>query len=983
MVDLEDRFLVKNVRAALFDLDGVVVFTDRYHYLAWKKLADEHGWQFDENINHNLRGVPRLDSLNVILNCNSVDLSDSDKLSLANQKNDYYVEMLDSIGENDIYPGVVDFIKKLRDLGLKTGLCSSSKNAQKVLDILDIADLFDVVVTGADIEKAKPDPQIFLKASCQLEIHHLNCVVFEDAKSGVEAALAANMFVVGVGERDNLINAHSVLKDYSNINIQALIETGYADYPFEISEWQICHKDFDPKRIQLMESCFTLSNGYMGVRGTLEEDYIQNRPGFCVSGFYEKVPRSKYWFDEPDYFQTTVNHYDWCSVRLFVGGEEFSLLSGNVLHHQRKLNIRTGVLERSCEWESPSGKRVDVTTERVISLNEKHSAALRYTVKPLNFSGSIRLVSAVIFYQQTSLTKDSVIEVASRDIEGSTFISCYHTKLSGIQAAFSCRHMTDCEVHEKSTLDDKQYIYECEFICKEGEKFNLDKHICLYTSLDTCAEKLISVAKERIEIDSNAGFGLLKYNNIKSWEEFWKDHDIIIGSDSTDQGGVRFNIFQLRQAHNNENIFSIPANGLTGDHFMGLIFWDTDVYIHPYYSYNAPEMAKKICEYRYNTIDQARAKAKLMGGKGAKYPWTTIDGHESSCNPTVGPCQYHINGDVVFAVWRYFTTSGDFDFMCEKGAEIVLESARFWADLGHYVEDGRFFIDFVTGPDEFNYLVNNDFYTNMLAKFNWRFAVDIAHEIKAKSPDKYKAIADKIGLSDNELVEWARLRDSIFLPYNREKGVYEQDDAFLNRKLVDISKLPGNYGAVKRDYTLWDLGRRKIIKQPSVVLIEQMLHREFSLEQKKRDYDYYIQFTTHGSSLSPAIHSITASEIGYKNDSYKLFRNSLYLDLCDFRRNTCNGLHYACIGSTWMAIVNGFAGMRDDGNRLSFTPHLPDLWKSLEFKIKYKKCLLNVSISKSRADFRLEEGESFSFNFSEKEYILADSDGKKNINIDY
>lgn len=967
---VETKYLIKNFKAVLFDLDGVVVFTDKYHYLAWKRLADEQGWDFDKKINNYLRGVPRLDSLEIILSHNNVQISDCQKEELASAKNNYYVEMLDSISLEDMYPGVFDFIKMLRDLGLKTALCSSSKNARKVLDKLGLTCCFDAVVTGSDIVKAKPHPEIFLAASDLLAVHPLNCLVFEDAESGIEAAIAAGMRNVGVGQVADLPKADCVINDYGKIDVQALIETGFTEYPFEIDQWSIRQRCFGAKFTNLSETCFTLSNGYMGVRGALEENYEQNKPGVCVSGFHEKVSRDKYWFDEPEYFQTTANHYDWRSIKLFIDGVQFSLLEGNVLSHERILDFKKGVLTRKCHWESLEGNQVIIETERFVSFKKLNIAAIRYKVIPVNFSGLVKIVSEVNFYQPVSLTKTSVLDVLEKQIEKGIFVSRYSTKKSKLEGGFVCGHSTNLDFKGKNYITEDSFVYEAEFELAQGQELMLDKHICLFTSLDTDKESLLSVAKEHLEHDLQNGFDKLRDEHVEFWQNFWSENDIKIEGSKRDQGAIRFNIFQLKQAHNEKNVYSIPANGLTGDHFMGLIFWDTDVYVQPYYAYTNPEMAKQISNYRYNTLEQARQKAKLMRGKGAKYPWTTIDGHESSCNPTVGPCQYHINGDVVFAIWRYVTTSGDKEFLYEKGAEIIFESARFWADLGHYIEDGLFFIDFVTGPDEFNYIVNNDFYTNMLAKFNWQFAIDTAKDMQTNASNMYKAISEKIDLQNSELEEWQRLIEKIYLPYNKNKGIWEQDDAFVNRKPVDISNLPENYGQLKKDYTLWDLGRRKIIKQPSVVLIEQMLHYQFDIEQKKRDYDYYQPLTTHGSSLSPAIHSITASELGYKQEAYRFFRNSAFLDVCDFRRNTCNGLHYACIGSVWMTIVNGFAGMRDDGNKLCFNRRLPESWNSLEFGIAYKGCFVNIFMSNDKVKFRLLKGQAFDFEFEGKKYFL-------------
>ncbi|MEN8256065.1 MAG: beta-phosphoglucomutase, partial [Verrucomicrobiota bacterium] len=371
------------IRAVLFDLDGVVVFTDKYHYLGWKKLADEKGWAFDEEVNHGCRGVPRLASLQVLLDHNGVDLPQEEKERLADIKNEYYKELLQQINDDDIYPGVVPFLQKLKAEGVRMAICSSSKNALPVLDALNLTHFFDAVITGNDIENPKPHPEIFIKGAAALNMHPSHCLVFEDAGSGVDAAFAAGMKCIGVGEAHRLPNAYETITDYATIDVQALLDAGR---PATIAEepWRVSEDALKKNRFPFWETAFALSNGVFGVRGTFEESDpgYKEYPATFVNGVCGYEPYTHLWTlpGYPESRHAIMNMADWANIDLTVDGETFSIATADMANHRRSLDMKRGVLERSFEWNTKSGKTVTVKTERFVSMVRRQIAALRYAV---------------------------------------------------------------------------------------------------------------------------------------------------------------------------------------------------------------------------------------------------------------------------------------------------------------------------------------------------------------------------------------------------------------------------------------------------------------------------------------------------------------------------------------------------------------------------------------------------------------------------
>lgn len=960
-----------NIKAALFDLDGVIVFTDKYHYLAWKKLADEQGWDFDEQVNNRLRGIPRLASLEEILKHNQIELPMEEKLVLMERKNQYYVKLLEQINENDVYPGVVEFLKKLREKGIRISLCSSSKNAMLVLNSLGIAELFDAIVTGADIKNAKPDPEIFLLGAKRLKMPAFHCVVFEDAKAGIEGAKAAKMKSVGVGNREETEKlADQFIEKYEEIDIDTFLESGRKQ-ALPVDETKIIEGKFNPSDLGHIESMFSLGNGYIGLRGTYDEldEGIGMCDGMYINGIYETIPVKS--SESRGYCtnnERTINLTDWRIFNLYIDGEKACFSANNIKEHYRCLDMRKGCIERTFIFETASGKCARVESVRIVNMQEVHSAQVRYTVTPLNFDGRVTVESQIV--KITKIRNEYRSRFISETDRAGIFSCTQETMNSGLQAACAVTHEVKCSDYEVRVVNEENsYRYIVTANLKENESAIVEKFAGFSATIDH-VENMEETARNFAMENRKAGFDKLAELQKAFWNENWQNGDVVIEGNPADQQAVRFSLFQLKQQLPTVNQCSIGATGLTGPIYSGKVFWDTEMYLMPYYNFTNPESQKELLMYRYRVLDIARARAKQFGGQGAMYAWATISGEETSTVFEASVAEYHLNSDIAFAIWRYYDSTGDKEFLYNYGAEMVFETAKFMSHRGTFVEarGGRFCINVVCGPDEYACGVSNNMYTNLMAQFHFRFALKIAAELQENAPEVYERLAEKVELTDSELERWQMAADRMYYRYNEELGIHEQDDSFVYKDAVDMDAIPKNVDLRAMTHPL-DLWRMQVSKQADVVLSNFIHGNQFTHEEKLRDYEYYEPKCNHGSSLSAAIHMIMAAELG-KPETYEFFRCAAYMDISDFKKNTYGGIHMACLGGVWMTVVNGYLGMRHYEDGLHFNPHIPSEWTSYCLKLAYRGARMEVKVEHGKAMFNLISGEQFSFKIGEENITL-------------
>ena len=767
-------------------------------------------------------------------------------------------------------------------------------------------------------------------------------------------------------------------------------------YPVE--PWTITETSFDRANNYRNETTFALSNGYIGTRGTYEEAYPfdidTGLEGNFVNGFYEsgEIRYGEANFGSPLRSQSLLNLPNMKETRLYIGDELFSMEEGKTEAYSRTLHLKDGVLERKLIWTSPLGKRVQIQIKRLVSFELKNIMAICYQVTPLNFSGEIRFTSRLQADVENHTRKTNpIVDYGpfGRRLEPLRLVSeqnrLYYrgiTKGSRLTLACGCSHQTD-QGTVKTTETAAGLEAEAGFtVCgKQGQAVRLEKMLCYSSDLDMEPGKLDQFVKETLDLAEKKGYAELEKSQKEYLRRFWDTADIRIqGKDSEAlQQGIRFNLFHILQSAGRDGRTGMGAKGLSGEGYEGHYFWDTEMYVLPVFVYTEPETARRLLDYRYGTLEQARERARILGhDKGALFPWRTINGEEASTYYPLGTAQYHINADIAYALSLYLQVTGDVDYLKEKGAEILIETARVWADAGSFAEckGGRYCICSVTGPDEYNVLVDNNFYTNLMARENLRDAKGAVEYLARHDREALARLKKKLDFSVEELKLWQRIIDHMYFPYDEARQVYPLDDGFMMRRPWDESRIPEEKRAwLYENYHPLFIMRHRMSKQADAILGMYLHSHLFTKEEIRRNYDFYQEVTLHHSSLSTCIFGIVASDIGYDDEAYRYFSQSARMDLDDYHHNFYAGIHGANMAGTWQAIVNGFAGMRCQESRLTFSPSLPAEWESYTFKIRYQGALLKVAVTREQAEFVLEAGERIIFYLGGREVTLEGNGG--------
>lgn len=750
-------------------------------------------------------------------------------------------------------------------------------------------------------------------------------------------------------------------------------------------EWSLVEDAYEEKDNQRRESLFSLGNGYFGMRGHFEEGYHGTEGasvrGNYVNGFYDTAPihypEGAYGY--PSEGQAMLNLTDAGIIRLSVEGETFHLNRGHVRFYKRVLHMQSGVLHRLVEWESPAGHRVLIHIRRLVSLTHRHLAAIHYEVTALNFAGTVSIISAMdgeIAEADGAADRGGdprlgarraepslLFEEAGSDGRGGGWLK-QRTRHSRFALLTAMSHRLalppSAAVSQSEQQDGPRLLVQYDVALHRGDTASLSKFISIHTSRDTREEELRMRSEEVLRLAETRGFDGLAEEQRAYLDAFWSRADVEIAGDPALQQGLRFNAFGLLQSAGRDGWTSMAAKGLTGEGYEGHYFWDTEMYVLPFFTFTTPEIGRALLEFRYRTLEQARQRAKVMSQRGALYPWRTIGGEENSAYFPAGTAQAHINADIAYGIRQYVQATGDEDFLVRQGAEILFETSRFWADLGHYhpARGGAFCIDGVTGPDEYTALVNNNAYTNLMAREHLRYACATAELLRERYPSEYARLGREIGLTEEEVREWQRAADKMYVPYDEELGITAQDDTFLSKQKWDFAGTPPEKYPLLLHYHPLVIYRHQVLKQADLVLALFLLGEQFSLEEKIRNYRYYEPLTTHDSSLSPCIHSIIAAEIGELDAAYDYFGRTVRMDLDDVNGNAKDGLHTAAMAGSWMAVVHGFGGMRlDSSGRLEFRPVLPPQWESCRFKVMHRGQLIEVFFDREQVVYTLPEGE--------------------------
>jgi alpha,alpha-trehalose phosphorylase len=763
------------------------------------------------------------------------------------------------------------------------------------------------------------------------------------------------------------------------------------EFIYPIDDWRLVENRFSPDFIAQTETLLATANGYLGMRGNLQEGGPAWLHGTYVNAFYETwpIPYGEKAFGFAKTGQTIVNVPDGKIIRLYVDDEPFRVDTATLLQYERALNMRAGTFDRTVVWETPSGKRLRIVSRRLVSFHERHLVAMSYEVTLLNSRAPIVIASDLRAHKPEVIEaddprlakafKENPLLPEGEDAGGQRVVLNYITRSSRMRLACGMDHVleTECLYTVSTSCPDNcgQVVYSVD--ATADKPIRLTKYLTYHTARgeDAPAAELAARAKRTLDRAMYNGFGRALEDQQRQVDSFWQRSDVEISVPAVHprmQQCIRWNLFQLLQATARADDVGIPAKGLTGQAYEGHYFWDMEMYVLPFLIYTAPRLARNVLKFRYGLLDKARERARELNQKGALFPWRTISGEEASAYYAAGTAQYHINAAIAYTIRKYVQATGDEEFLRDYGAEILIETARLWYDLGFFSDrqEGKFVIHGVTGPDEYTAVVNNNAYTNMMARENLWYAAQVVETLRKEHPQTYVLVAHRTHLDPNEAADWKRAADNMFIPFDKRTGINPQDDDFLDQEVWDLKNTPKDKFPLLLHYHPLVIYRFQVIKQADIVLAMFLLGNEFSLEQKKRNFDYYDPLTTGDSSLSAAIQSIVASEIGYDDAAVKYMRYSVLMDLADVGGNVRDGVHIASIGGTWMAIVYGLAGMRDYGGKLSFNPK--KFVEKLKFPLTVRGQRLEVDIDKGTVTYTVQKGEGLTIRHRDEELKLSE-----------
>jgi nigerose phosphorylase len=928
------------IRGAIFDLDGVLVDTARYHYLAWKRLAGELHIDFTSEDNERLKGISRVRSLEIILELGGKTLAEEDKARATEKKNGWYLEYIRDITPNELLPEVVPFLTYLRERGVKLSLGSASKNAAAILDKLAISPLFDAVVDGTHVSKAKPDPEIFLAAAKALGIPPAQCVVFEDASAGVKAGKSAGMTVIGVGDPAVLAQADMVIKNFAELSFPLVIEEPSSP------DFILTATGFNKDDAELNGSKFLLGNGYVGYRGTLEEYGKESQVAVTVAGLYDKVG---------DAWREPVNAPNGFYTVLCAGGEVLNPLETAPVRHHQTLDMRRAIHGRESVFTTSSNE-IRVKSERFLSLDDVHLMAMKYQVKAARaeklvirtgVDGDVWDINGPHLADVHAAQVEDRIVVNARTNEGHCL-----TVVEAIAIDFG-----DFGT-QRVVADGKAVMREIAIDAEPGREYTFFKFVSLFTSNDG-VQSPESAALEHNAAASQRGYRALYLRHAQAWEARWSRSDVVVGGDPDGQFALRYSIYQLylvAPVHTDK--LSIPARGLSGQTYKGAIFWDTEMFMLPFFLYTNPALAKNLVKYRCHTLDGARRKAAEYGYRGAFYAWESQETGDDACTHfnvtdvfTGRPIrtyfrdkQIHISADVVYGIWQYYLVTGDDSVLFEGGAEVILECARFFYSYAYFKTDrNRFELLDVTGPDEYHERVNNNAFTNAAVKYSLDIAVRVLELLKSKDDHYYRALIDRIAIRD-ELASIREMSERLYVPApDPDSLVIEQFDGYERLEELSLKELksriknPNEYlgGACGLATTT------KIIKQADVAVMLHVFKNDHSHDVKRANWEYYEPRTEHGSSLSACVYALVAADIGESDWAYGYFMKTATVDLSgDYKRfvgtQYIGGTHPAANGGAWMSAVLGFGGLNSDGDVLKINPSLPPRWSFIDYRVSFR-----------------------------------------------
>ena len=731
--------------------------------------------------------------------------------------------------------------------------------------------------------------------------------------------------------------------------------------------WSVIEEGWHPEENKITESLMSLGNGRMGQRGNFEEQFSGNTLlGNYVAGvYYPDKTRVGWWKNGyPEYFAKVLNACHWIGIHIKIGEEEVDLNQAkSITEFRRVLNMQDGTLFRTCHVTLKSGKQLKLESLRFCSMADDESGAIKYSITPLNFDEIIRFT---VFIDADVKNEDSNYDEKfwdgiHQEAQGNSGFVTVSTKKTEFQVCTGFdfvfhQNGEETKVEVEPVVKEKYAGLLFNFDAKRNNTYTLYKYAVNLSSLNYKKENLLNETKKYLKTISGKGFSLMLREQQQLWAQKWSTSDITIEGDVSAQQGIRFNIFQLNQTYTGKDArLNIGPKGFTGEKYGGSTYWDTEAYCIPFYLATAPQkVARQLLYYRYNQLDKAIENAQKLGFiKGAAlYPMVTMNGEECHNEWEITFEEIHRNGAIAYAIYNYTQYTSDYSYLAEAGAEVVFGIARFWAQRVNWSnEKNKYVMLGVTGPNEYENNVNNNWYTNYLAAWCLNFGLEVIQYLKNNTPEDYLRISKKIKLEEiSETEQWQHIASNMYLPFDAHSELILQQEGYLDKEQILVKDLPESQRPLNQKWS-WDrILRSCFIKQADVLQGIYFFEEDFDLDTIERNFRFYEERTVHESSLSPCVHSILAAKIGDFNKAYEMYLRTSRLDLDDYNNDTEDGCHITSMAGTWLSIVQGFAGMRIVNGKMHFSPHLPSQWQQYSFKITFHDTLLTFTIHSGKTE---------------------------------
>ncbi|MBW9146667.1 glycoside hydrolase family 65 protein [Clostridium sp. CM027] len=752
----------------------------------------------------------------------------------------------------------------------------------------------------------------------------------------------------------------------------------------KLDEWNIIEEGFNQDNHEVSEGIFSIGNGYMGQRANFEETYSgKSLQGSYMAGvYYPDKTRVGWWKNGyPEYFAKVLNSTNWIGIDVSVDGETLDLAKCEVKNFVRILNMKEGYLHRCFTAKLTSGKEVNVDAKRFVSIAAKEIGAIRYSITPVNFEGTL-CISAYLdgdiknadsnydekFWDEISKQcnkEQSSLIVKTKKLD---FYVCSSMKLDIFRA-------------DKKVDFNAEFIESEKFVgnivslnVKQNEEIVVYKYVCNVTSRDYAVEELLAVNRKFLDKAYGSGFELLLKDQAIAWGEKWKQSDIVIEGDVSAQQAIRFNIFQLNQTYSGEDDrLNIGPKGFTGEKYGGSTYWDTEAYCIPFYLSTAdPSISRNLLLYRYKQLEKAKENARKLGfTKGALYPMVTMNGEECHNEWEITFEEIHRNGAIAYGIYNYVNYTGDKCYLGQYGLEVLVEISRFWEERVSFASNkGKYVILGVTGPNEYENNSNNNWYTNRIAAWTLEYTTCVINHLKNNEPGRYSELVNKLGLKEAEVSKWQDIIKNMYYPVDEELGIFMQQDGYMDKQQILVKDLDRKNLPLNQKWS-WDrILRSCFIKQADVLQGIYFLQDRYDLDTIRRNFEFYESRTVHESSLSPCVHTILAAKLGKHEKAYEMYLRTARLDLDNYNNDTKDGCHITSMAGTWMSVVEGFAGMRVKDGKLLLNPFIPKNWSSFSFNVLFRESLLKINIKTHKVIITSENKQQITLCVNGKDYTI-------------